>query len=167
MKRQSIILIVALSVVTVVSPLMAQEPHPTCDHCPATYVPKSELDAYFQQGKEHNIVDQQVRNVALGHMQVGIGAIYRKTLLPSAPSEVAEHEQVSEVYYVLDGGGTIKTGPDLVDAEKRPSTMLTVVQQNGPGYNAKSISNPMTTRTQAWRRADHSGRDRALVDQHP
>ena len=145
MKRQSIILIVALSVVTVVSPLMAQEPHPTCDHCPATYVPKSELDAYFQQAKEHNLVDQQVRNVAIGHMQVGIGAIYRKTLLPGAPSEVAEHEQVSEVYYILEGGGTIKTGPDLVGAEKRPNDMLTVVQQNGPGYNAKSIGNPMTT----------------------
>jgi mannose-6-phosphate isomerase-like protein (cupin superfamily) len=139
-------LVLFLSPFTVAFPLLAQEPpHPTCDHCQATYIPKSELDAYFQQAKEHNLVDQQVRNVALGQMQVGIGTIYRKTLLPGAPSEVAEHEQVSEVYYVLDGGGTIKTGPELVGAEKRPNTMVTVVQQNGPGYNAKSITNPMTT----------------------
>jgi mannose-6-phosphate isomerase-like protein (cupin superfamily) len=147
--RVSFIVISFLTVVTFVSPLLAQEPHPTCDHCQATYVPKSELDAYFQQAKDHNIVDQQVRNVDLGHMQVGIGTVYRKTLLPGAPSDVAEHEQVSEVYYIIEGGGTIKTGPDLVGAEKRPSNLLTVVQQNGPGYNAKSITDPMTTEVRA------------------
>ena len=52
-----------LSVFALASPLLAQElkdqPQPTCNHCPATYIPKSELDAYTQRAIEHKIVDQQ------------------------------------------------------------------------------------------------------------
>ena len=115
MQRQSIILIVVLSVVTVVFPLMAQEPNPTCSHCPATYIPKSELDAYTQQAIEHKIVDQQVRSVDLGKAQVGIGMVYRGKLIPGAGGEeaVAEHDQVSEVYHIIDGSATLLTASSL------------------------------------------------------
>src|ERR1019366_5097866 len=115
MQRRSIILIVLLSVVTVAFPLMAQEPNPTCSHCPATYVPKSELDAYTQQAIQHKIVDQQVRSVDIGKVQIGIGMVYRGKLAPGAGGEetVAEHEQVSEVYHIIDGSATLLTGPDL------------------------------------------------------
>jgi hypothetical protein len=55
---------------------------------------------------------------------------------------VAEHEQVSEVYYVIEGSATLLTGPDLVDPKPRPSTLKTVREQNGPGFSAASIKNP-------------------------
>ena len=57
---------------------------------------------------------------------------------------VAEHEQISEVYYVIDGSATLLTGPDLVGAKQRPNTLVTVREQNGPGFNASSINNPET-----------------------
>jgi len=146
MQTRNLVLIFALTLgaAIFVPQAAAQSPHPTCNHCQATYVPKSELDAYFEQGKLHHIVDQQVRNVALGHMQVGIGTIYRKKLEKPEQHSVAEHEQVSEVYYVLDGAATLKTGPELVTPVARPSDMLTVKQQNGPGFNADSINNAHT-----------------------
>lgn len=145
----SIVLAIGISVAASVPAGSAQTPHPTCDHCQATYIPKSESDAYFEQGKLHNIIDQQIRNVDLGTMQVGIGAIYRGKLDSPAPHSVAEHEQVSEVYYVLDGAATLKTGPDLVKPVARPKDMLTVVQQNGPGFNADSIDDPQTIELKA------------------
>ena len=39
--------VVVLSAVMAVFPVLAQqvEPNPTCNHCQAVYVPKSELDA--------------------------------------------------------------------------------------------------------------------------
>ena len=81
MRFQKIVLkVLALSVVTVVFPVLAQEPKPTCDHCSATYVPKSELDAYNERSIAHNLVDQQVRSVDIGKVQVGIGSIYRGKL---------------------------------------------------------------------------------------
>jgi hypothetical protein len=30
------------------SVLAAQDPRPTCNKCPATYIPKAELDAYLK-----------------------------------------------------------------------------------------------------------------------
>ena len=128
-------------------PLAAQEPHPTCSHCQATYIPKSELDAYTKRAIDNHIVDQQVRSLDIGKVQIGIGMVTRLRLQPSAANAgdaVAEHEQVSEVYHVIDGSATLLTGPDLVDPKLRPSTLRTVREQNGPGYSSSSIKNPET-----------------------
>src|SRR5579872_1249967 len=153
MKLNTIGLKVAvLGAVVAVFPALAQqaEPKPTCNHCSAVYVPKSELDAYYQRAMEHNLVDQQVRSVDVGKVQLGIGSIYRGKLGHAEGQEnivaeaVAEHEQVSEVYYVIEGSATLLTGPDLVDAKQRPSTLKTVREQNGPGFSAASIKNPET-----------------------
>jgi len=143
--------VAALGAVLAVFPALAQqmEPKPTCNHCSAVYVPKSELDAYNQRAIEHSLVDQQVRSVDIGKVQVGIGSIYRGKLGHATGEEnkvaeaVAEHEQVSEVYYVIDGSATLMTGPDLVDPKPRPGTLKTVREQNGPGYSATSIKNPV------------------------
>lgn len=148
-RRVIIIVLAILSSIGVATRVAAQTPHPTCDHCSATYIPKSELDAYLQQAILHNLMDQQVRCVDVGHSDLGIGIVHRKKMLPEDPIEVAEHEQISEVYYIIDGSGTIRTGPDLVEPEARPSNMKTVKQQNGPGYNAKAIADPMTTELKA------------------
>ena len=60
------------------------------------------------------------------------------------PHSVAEHDKVSEVYYILEGTATFKTGPDLVSPSARPGDAVTVVQQNGPGFDADSIDNALT-----------------------
>ena len=54
------------------------------------------------------------------------------------------HEKTDEVYYVIEGSATLLTGPELVDAKPRPSTLKTVREQNGPGFSAASIKNPET-----------------------
>ena len=141
-----------LSAAIAVFPVLAQDvqPKPTCNHCSAVYIPKSELDGYNQRAIEHKLVDQQVRSVDVGKVQVGIGAIYRGKLGQATGLEnqvaeaVAEHEQVSEIYYVIEGSATLLTGPDLVDAKPRPATLKTVREQNGPGFSAASIKNPET-----------------------
>src|SRR5579863_5395084 len=96
--------VAVLSAVIAVFPVLAQnvEPKPTCNHCSAVYVPKSELDGYNQRAIEHKLVDQQVRSVDVGKVQVGIGSIYRGKLgnaqgLENQVAEaVAEHAQERE-----------------------------------------------------------------------
>ncbi|PWU12156.1 MAG: hypothetical protein C5B51_01130, partial [Terriglobia bacterium] len=105
--------------------LLAQQggaPQPTCRQCPATYIPKSELDAYTAKAVKYNLVDQQVRSVDIGKSQIGIGMVTRPKLArdPNRKGAVAEHEQVSEVYYVIEGEATLETGPDLANPVKRP-----------------------------------------------
>jgi hypothetical protein len=55
--------------------LIAQSggPNPTCRRCPATYIPVSELQAYTAKAVKYQLVDQQVRSVDVGKIQVGIG----------------------------------------------------------------------------------------------
>jgi mannose-6-phosphate isomerase-like protein (cupin superfamily) len=144
--QRVVVKIAVLTFVIAVFPLLAQEPKPTCNHCSATYIPKSELDAYTERAIAHKIVDQQVRSVDIGKSQIGIGMVTRGKLAPGAggAEAVAEHEQISEVYYIIEGSATFLTGPDLEGATKRPDTQVTVREQNGPGWSAKSIKNPET-----------------------
>jgi mannose-6-phosphate isomerase-like protein (cupin superfamily) len=144
MQKGKVSLKIALGVVAVVCALLAQEPKPTCHHCQATYIPVSELDAYTAKAVKYNIVDQQVRSMDIGKGQVGIAMITRGKLLPGTARKgaVAEHEQVSEVYHVIEGTATLLTGPDLVSSVKRPDDEKTVRLQNGPGYSSDSITNP-------------------------
>lgn len=150
MQRQRIVTKIGLLVFAgAVLPMAAQAPHPTCNQCQATYIPKSELDAYTKrsiENKINKILDQEVRSVDIVKVNVEIGIVTRGKLQPgdSGGEKVAEHEQVSEMYHVIDGSATLLTGPDLVDAEQRPNTLKTVREQNGPGFNAKSIKNQVT-----------------------
>jgi mannose-6-phosphate isomerase-like protein (cupin superfamily) len=124
--------------------LLAQNPKPTCDQCPATYINSNELQAYAKRAMDNRLVDQQVRSVNVGKSQVGIGIVYRGKLDQPGKNAVAEHDFISEVYHVIEGTATLETGPDLVGAEQRPSTMQTVREFNGPGKNAASIRNGVT-----------------------
>ena len=124
--------------------LLAQQPSPTCHHCQATYIPVSELDAYTAKAVKYSIIDQQVRSVDVGKSQVGVAMVTRGKLVAGAARKnaVAEHEQVSEVYHIIEGTATLLTGPDLVNVKKRPDSEKTVRLQNGPGWNADSIAEP-------------------------
>ena len=51
----------------------------------------------------------------------------------------AVHDQVSEVYHVLEGSGTLVTGGTLVNPQRRDSTASVVTQINGPGVTGTAI----------------------------
>jgi mannose-6-phosphate isomerase-like protein (cupin superfamily) len=120
-----------------VSVLSAQEP--TCKSCPGTYIPVSEVQAYVERATTYNLVDQQIRQVDIGKSNLAVGVVRRGKI--EKAGEVAEHDFVSEVYHVIEGSATLVLGPDLVGKERRPATLETVRLFNGPGNNAKSITN--------------------------
>jgi len=120
------------------------DPQPTCRLCPGYYIPLSELQSYTKKAIDENLLDQQVRDIDLGKAHVGIGMVHRKKLDAPAKDSVAEHDQVSEVYHIIDGTATLVLGPDIVNRQRRPSTLRTVVEFNGPGNNGSEISNGTT-----------------------
>ena len=75
--------------------------------------------------------------------------VYRGRLTAPAADSVAEHDLVSEVYHVIDGSGTLMTGADLVNSQRRPADLETVRLFNGPGHNASSIRNPVSQEIKA------------------
>jgi len=131
----------------VVAALVAQgkvnptDPQPTCHMCPGTHIPLSELEAYTKKAIAEKLTDQQVRDVEIGKAHVGIGMVYRGKLDKPAPDSVAEHDLVSEVYHVISGSATLMLGPDIVNRQRRPATLRTVVEFNGPGNNGSEVRN--------------------------
>ena len=135
---------VMLGCIAAIFALAAQDMKPTCDHCSATYISTDELQAYLKRAVENHLIDQQVRSVDIGKSQVGIGIVYRGKLLEPAKDSVAEHDLISEVYHIIEGSATLVTGPDMVDEKRRPATLQTVREFNGPGNNAATIRNGVT-----------------------
>jgi mannose-6-phosphate isomerase-like protein (cupin superfamily) len=137
--------------VFIVTPLAAQDnnPKPSCNMCPGTYVPLDELQAYVAKAIAERRVDQQVRDVDIGKAHVAIGIVHRRKLDAAAPQSVAEHDLVSEVYHIIDGSGTLVLGPDILDMKRRPADEETVRLFNGPGNNGASIRNGVTYQLKA------------------
>jgi mannose-6-phosphate isomerase-like protein (cupin superfamily) len=115
------------------------DPQPTCNMCPGTYIPAAELERYTQKAIAEKLIDQQVRDIDIGKARIGIGMVHRGRLEKPAPDSVAEHDQISEVYHVISGAATLVLGPDIVNRQRRPATMRTVVEFNGPGNNGSEV----------------------------
>jgi mannose-6-phosphate isomerase-like protein (cupin superfamily) len=141
------ILIGFVGALSLVAALMAQarinptDPQPTCNMCPGYYIPLSELQAYTKKALAEGLLDQQVRDIEIGKAHVGIGMVHRGKLDKPAANAVAEHDQVSEVYHIVEGTATLLLGADITNRQRRPATQLTVREFNGPGNNGAEIRN--------------------------
>jgi mannose-6-phosphate isomerase-like protein (cupin superfamily) len=122
--------------------LSAQEGVASCRMCPSTYIPRSEIAEYETIGRATNVTDQQMRSLDVGKAQVEIALVHRGKLDAPAPRSVASHDLVSEVYYIISGSGTNRTGPDIVDPQRRPPDDRAVRLLNGPGANGTDMRNP-------------------------
>ena len=56
------------------------------------------------------IADRLVTAVDMGAYNVGVGALRRGPTTPGAPVGAINHEQITEVYYIISGTGTLLTG---------------------------------------------------------
>src|SRR5438045_799623 len=112
-----------LALLPVIFPLAAQQTKPSCDRCSASYISREELDAYFKRAPAriaNSVADQQVRAADVGKAHVDVGVVYRNATQAEG-SAVAEHDLVSEVYYILDGSATLVTGSDIIGLNPRPA----------------------------------------------
>jgi mannose-6-phosphate isomerase-like protein (cupin superfamily) len=125
------------------------DPQPSCVMCPGYHIPVEELTAYTQKAIAEQLTDQQVRDVDVGKAHVAVGLVHRGTLDAPRPDSVAEHDLVSEVYHVISGSATLVLGPDIVDRQRRPATLRTVREFNGPGHNGSDIRNGVTYELEA------------------
>jgi mannose-6-phosphate isomerase-like protein (cupin superfamily) len=138
-----------LFVVIPSAPIHAQQrqqtdPQPTCNMCQGTYLPAQEIQAYLKKAVAEKRTDQQARDVDIGKAHIAIGVVHRGKLEAPAKDSVAEHDLVSEVYYIMSGGGTLVLGPEITNMQRRPATLETVRLRNGPGNNGTEIKNGKT-----------------------
>ena len=120
------------------------DPQPTCKMCEGAYLSAAEIQEYTKKAIAEGRTDQQARDVEIGKAHVGLGVVYRGKLDAPGPDAVAEHDLVSEVYYIMSGSGTLVLGPDITNMKRRPADAETVRLFNGPGNNGSAIRNGKT-----------------------
>ena len=130
-----------MGIAALILPLLGQETKPSCTRCSASYIGREELQAYLERAPSrvvNSVSDQQVRAVDVGKSHADVGVVYR-TGTQTADTSVAEHDLVSEVYYILEGSAILVTGSDIVGLKRRPADNRAVRMLNGPGGNGTSI----------------------------
>ena len=127
----------------------AQRASAGAEAIPATDVTAENIQVTLKQeiasGKPNN--DRSIRVVDAGGHNVGIGVVYR--LAPASQGVSASHDKVTEVYYMLEGAGTLVTGGKLVNPKRRESANEIVAQVNGPGVSGTSIEGGVIRRIKA------------------
>jgi mannose-6-phosphate isomerase-like protein (cupin superfamily) len=122
----------------------AQTPSPS-PHLPrgtATDVSNAEIESLVQKTASAAVSDQAIRVVSVhGEYNVGVGVVHRaKTSGKDAPSGI-EHSQITEVYHVISGNGTLVTGGTLDNQKEFPAESPVVAVLNGPSTGGTAIQN--------------------------
>jgi mannose-6-phosphate isomerase-like protein (cupin superfamily) len=102
---------------------------------PATYVTPSDLEQELKTAPnpDAHLIDRPARVIEAGEggsHQVGV-AIVKRT---ASDQDALVHDRIDEIYYILEGGGTLVTGGKLKD-EKHTDASPTI----GPGWRGSSI----------------------------
>lgn len=100
----------ALAAALVCAPAMR-----AADSAPATYVTTAEIDAALKAAPpDSQTYDKVIKTVDEGSYKVSI-VILRRIPKPGHPDRGLTHPQVTEVYQIINGSGTLETGGSMVN----------------------------------------------------
>ena len=86
----------------------------------ATDVSKGEIEATAQKTATAPVSDQAIRVVSINNeYNVGVGVVHRARTAGRDIGGGIEHSQITEVYHVIAGNGTLVTGGTIADAKDR------------------------------------------------
>ena len=86
---------------------------------PATDVTGAALSAFIDAMPKNAITDSAIRVADVGGYHVGIFGVFRPKSMPG--DAIAHETRTSEVYYILEGSGTLVTGGTIVDPKPVPA----------------------------------------------
>jgi mannose-6-phosphate isomerase-like protein (cupin superfamily) len=117
--------VVAALVAASAAALYAQAPKPVGKSgLPATDVTATETKAFIDKLPKNAISDLPIRVAEVGTGHIGIYGVFRPK---SVKQDAVLHEvTTTEVYYMLEGTGTLVTGGRLKDERREPPTTTTV-----------------------------------------
>jgi mannose-6-phosphate isomerase-like protein (cupin superfamily) len=123
---------ILLAALTTSLALWAADPKTTS----ATYITNTDVQSTLKRMPPDKVTDQQVRVVNTGKQNVGIGVVHRSA---QAAQNAVEHDQVTEVYHILAGSGTMVTGGSLLSPQRRPSNDPALHELTGPSVTGSAL----------------------------
>jgi mannose-6-phosphate isomerase-like protein (cupin superfamily) len=107
----------------------------------ATDISNADIQALIKKNAGAPVSDQAIRVVSInGEYNVGIGVVHRaKTEKQSVGG--SEHSQITEIYHVISGNGTLLTGGSLDNPKERAPDVEAVKTLTGPSTEGTQIQN--------------------------
>ena len=102
------------------APALAQSTtqKPAQEPLPATDITAAQVQAFLKALPKDAISDLPIRAVDVGGYRVGVYGVFRPK---SQPGDAIAHEtRTTEIYYIVEGGGTLVTGGKIVDLKPPP-----------------------------------------------
>lgn len=97
----------------------------------ATDVTRAEIEAVYESLGQS--IDKQIKVVDIGKdTNVAVGILERSALERQGAVGAIVHHDVTEVYYILEGGGTLVTGGPLENTREFPPDSAAVRELIGP-----------------------------------
>ena len=108
----------------------------------ATYVTPAEMSSALKSAPRQDapLIDRPVRVIQAGGHNLGVAMVQRT----NADQNALIHDKIDEIYYVLEGSGTLVSGGALVNP-KQTSSSPTI----GPGWSGSSIQGGQSRRVTA------------------
>ncbi len=89
--------------------------------------------------------DREIKIVDLGRYNLGVAVLRRGAIAPGGAIGAINHTNITEVYYVVSGEGTLVMGGEVKDPKPIAADNELVTTVVGPGNNATFVK-PTTTR---------------------
>ena len=103
---------------------------------PAIYIFASDIQATLKKAPADSVTDQAIRTVAVGNLNVGVGVVHRSA---KAAQTSIVHDELTEIYHVLAGSGTLVTGGAMTKPERFPADSQTVKESPGPACAGRRL----------------------------
>ena len=108
---------------------------------PATDVTAADLQTVLEEAIATGVTDTPIRTIDAGGHHVGIALVRRGPASGIVAGTI--HDEVTEVYHVLEGSGTLVTGGRLIDPTPRENTARRR-RVSGPGSTGTGIDAGVT-----------------------
>jgi mannose-6-phosphate isomerase-like protein (cupin superfamily) len=102
----------------------------------AIHVAAADVLATLKEMPQASVSDRQIRMIDAGGYNVGVGVVHRPQV---AKQNSIEHDKLTEVYYVLEGSGTLVTGGTQVNPAPVAPTSATFRELTGPSSTGTAI----------------------------
>ena len=106
----------------------------------AVDITNAEILATAQKTAAAPVSDQQIRVVSIdGEYNVGVGVVHRARTEGRDIGFGVEHSQITEVYHVISGNGTLVTGGTIENRREIPASSPVVTTLNGPSSGGGKV----------------------------
>ncbi len=113
---------------------------------PAIYITGADIQATLKKAPADSVTDQAIRTITVGNLNVGVGVVHRSA---KAAQTSVMHDELTEIYHVISGSGTLVTGGTMAKPERFPADSATVKDLAGPSWRGANLEGGVSRKIKA------------------